>query len=174
MSASLDELDKALPPGAVQPNLLDYAAARASFRWDEARRSLSGLPGGQGLNMAHEAVDRHVADGRGDHVALRFLGKDGARRDFTYRDLCEQSSRFANLLQTLGIGKGDRVFALLPRLPELYIACLGTLKNRSVFSPLFSAFGPEPIALRVRLGEAKVLVTTRALYARKVAAIASE
>ena len=116
-------------------------------------------------------MDRHVSAGRGDHLAIRWLGKNGATRDFTYRALMEETGRFANMLRGLGVGKGDRVFALLPRLPELYVACLGTLKNGSVFSPLFSAFGPEPIAARVTLGEGRVLVTTAALYAKKVAPI---
>ena len=67
-----------------------------------------------------------------------------------------------------GIGKGDRVFSLLGRVPELYIAALGTLKNGSVFSPLFSAFGPEPIKARMTIGEASVLVTSEAFYRRKI------
>jgi acetyl-CoA synthetase len=167
------EIQKNIRPGLPAPNLRDYDQARASFSWEQARRSLAGLPDGRGLNMAHEAVDRHVSLGRGGHLALRFLGKDGNKRDLTYADLAEQTSRFANLLRRLGVGKGDRVFALLPRVPELYVAALGTLKNGSVFSPLFSAFGPEPIALRLRLGGAKVLVTTSLLHARKVAAIRS-
>ena len=75
------------------------------------------------------------------------------------------------MLQSLGVGKGDRVYALLGRVPELYVAALGTLKNRSVFCPLFSAFGPEPIRARMTIGQAKVLVTTQPLYQRKVAAI---
>ena len=74
------------------------------------------------------------------------------------------SNRFANVLRGLGIGKGDRVFALAGRIPELYIAALGALKNGSAFCPLFSAFGPEPIQQRLSIGEGKVLVTTRALY----------
>ena len=61
---------------------------------------------------------------------------------------------------SLGVGKGDRVFALAGRIPELYIAALGTFKNRSLFCPLFSAFGPEPIRARLSIGQAKVLVTT--------------
>jgi acetyl-CoA synthetase len=63
------------------------------------------------------------------------------------------------------------VFALAPRVPELYIAALGTWKARAVFCPLFSAFGPEPILTRMTLGHARVLVTTTALYERKVAAL---
>ena len=69
--------------------------------------------------------------------------------DLTYADLREQSNRFANLLSALGIEAGERVFCLAGRIPELYLAALGTLKNRSVFCPLFSAFGPEPICQRM-------------------------
>ena len=151
------------------PNLTDYEAFRRAFRWDQARAELDGLPGG-GLNIAHEAVDRHVAHGRGGHLAIRWLGKTGEQRDFTYAELAQLSDRFAALLARLGIGKGDTVFALTGRIPELYIAALGTLKNGSVFSPLFSAFGPEPIETRMQMGAAKVLVTTEALYRRKVEA----
>ncbi|MGZ6125092.1 MAG: AMP-binding protein, partial [Myxococcales bacterium] len=154
----------------VEPNLLDYESVRASFSWREAAKALDGLPGG-GLNIAHEAVDRHAAGARRDHPALRFLGKRGEGRTITYGDLSRESSRFAHVLGRLGIAKGDRVFALLGRIPELYVAALGTLKNRSVFCPLFSAFGPEPMQARLSLGDARVLVTTPALYARKAAGI---
>ena len=133
-------------------------------------RGLSGLPGG-GINIAHEAVDRHAAGARAGHLALRWLGKDGSRRDFTYRDLAELSNRFANALQQLGIGAGSRVFVLAGRIPELYVAVLGALKNRCVASPLFSAFGPEPIHTRLSMGAGSVLVTTESLYRRKVAGL---
>jgi acetyl-CoA synthetase len=155
----------------VAPNLADYEAARAAFSWTGARGDLSGLPGGQGLNIAHEAVDRHAAGPRAEHLALRWLGKSGAVRDYTYRDLRALTNRFANVLSGLGITKGDRVYALAGRIPELYIAALGTLKHGSIFCPLFSAFGPEPIRARLAIGEARVLVTTAALYERKVAGL---
>jgi len=158
-------------PWPVPPNLADYEGACAAFSWNAARAALDGLPGGLGLNIAHEAVDRHAAGPRRDQLALRFLGKDGVRRDFTYGELSQATSRFASALRSLGVGKGDRVFALLGRVPELYVAALGTLKNGSVFSPLFSAFGPEPIRARLELGGGKVLVTTEGLYRKKVAAI---
>ena len=87
------------------------------------------------------------------------------------RDLAQLTNRFANVLAASGVAQGDRVFVLAGRIPELYIAALGTLKNRSVFCPLFSAFGPEPIRARMAIGEAKVLVTTESLYRRKVEAI---
>ena len=70
-------------------------------------------------------------------------------RDFTYRDLALETSRFANVLAGLGVQAGERVFILAGRIPELYIAVLGALKQRCVVSPLFSAFGPEPIHTRL-------------------------
>jgi len=109
------------------------------------------LPGG-GLNIAYEAVDRHVLAGRGNGVAFTWLAKDWVRREFTYSDLHEQTNRFAAVLRGLGVANGDAVFGLMGRIPELYITALGSLKNGSVFSPLFSAFGPEPIRQRLLIG----------------------
>ena len=154
---------------SVVPNLVDYDEARASFSWEAARRRLSGLPGGIGLNIAHETIDRHASGPSRNRVALKCLGKSGAVHEYTYAQMGELTSRFANVLGSLGIGKGDRVFALAGRIPELYVAALGTLKNGSVFSPLFSGFGPEPIRARMSIGKAKVLFTTKSLYRRKVA-----
>jgi acetyl-CoA synthetase len=151
----------------VVPHLLDYERARAEFSWQRARAELDGLPRGGGLNIAHEAVDRHAAGARAEHLALRWIGKQGEVRDFTYADLRRLSNRFANVLRRLGVGKGDRVFLLAGRVPELYVAALGTLKNGSVFCPLFSAFGPEPIEQRLAIGEGRVLVTTASLYRRR-------
>ncbi len=156
---------------AVTPNLLDYEAARASFSWAAARAELSGLPGGRGLNIAYEAVDRHARGPARERLALRFLRKEGGIQDFTFGALAEATDRFAAALRRLGVGRGERVFALAGRIPELYVAALGTLKAGAVFCPLFSAFGPEPIRQRLTLGEAKALVTTGPLYRRKVAAL---
>jgi len=153
----------------VAPNMLDYDSVRASFSWNTARALLDGLPQGRGLNIAYEAVDRHVLAGRGARIAIRWLGKDGSRRELSYGALAEDSNRFANLLGRLGVGKGDRVFALLGRVPELYAAALGSFKAGCVFCPLFSAFGPEPVRARLALGKGRVLVTSQSLYARKVA-----
>jgi acetyl-CoA synthetase len=153
------------------PNLRGYDATRSSFTWAKARADLDGLPHGAGLNIAHEAVDRHAAGARSSRVALRWLSKDGSSRDFTYADLRDETNRFANVLRRLGVGKGDVVATLAGRIPELYIAALGTLKNGSVFTPLFSAFGPEPIQTRINIARARVLVTTDVLYRKKVEAI---
>ncbi|NEX62368.1 acetate--CoA ligase [Noviherbaspirillum galbum] len=149
----------------IKPNWTDYAAERAAFSWEAARAHLAGLPGG-GLNIAHEAVDRHAADPRsGSRIALRFLGSG---RDIDYRALAGLTNRFANVLAGLGVARGERVFTLLGRVPALYVSVLGSLKAGAVACPLFSAFGPEPVATRMGLGDARVLVTTADLYRRKV------
>ena len=157
------------PEDRANANLKDYEAEVAGFSWDAARAELAGFPGG-GLNIAHEALDRHVQAGRGAQLALRWIGRDDTVRDFTYAELTLQANRFANLLQSLGVKRGDRVYSLLGRTPELYFAALGTLKAGCVFTPLFSAFGPEPIRARMEIGQASVLVTSEVLYRRKVEA----
>ena len=141
--------------------------------WEAARRELDGLPGG-GLNIAHEAVDRHAAGARAGHVAFRWLSAGGGKRDISYEELARLSGRFANLFRGLGIAKGDAVFVLCGRIPELYAAVLGGLKCGAVVSPLFSAFGPEPLKTRVNLGRGKVLVTTDMLFERKVKKVLAE
>ncbi len=171
MSESRERIVKPRP--AVAPNLGDYDGACATFSWDDARRELDGLPAGRGLNIAHEAVDRHAAGARRAHVALRWLGKHGETENLTYATLSELSNRFANALAQLGVTKGDRVYALMARIPELYVAALGTWKNRSIFCPLFCAFGPEPVRARLAIGGARVLVTSASLYERKIAALRS-
>ena len=155
---------------APPPHLLDYDATCAAFRWDDARSLLDGLPAG-GLNIAHEAVDRHLAHGRGGKVAIRWIGKGGERLDLTYEQLARKTNRFANALQALGVAPGESVFVMMGRQPQLYVSVLGALKARCAVTPLFSQFGPEPIATRAEMADARVLVTTPELYKRKVAAL---
>lgn len=136
--------------------------------WKAARARLAGLPGG-GLNIAHEAVDRHVSSGHGSQAALIWLGRDGERRVLSYADLAEDAARFAHVLCAHGIKPGERLFLLSGRVPALYAATLGAMKAGVVVSPLFAAFGPEPVRARMEIGEASVLVTTEASYRRTVA-----
>ncbi|MFI6660682.1 AMP-binding protein [Streptomyces sp. NPDC050523] len=156
-------------PPPVPPNLDDYDKVCAAFSWSGARIGLRGLPGRGGLNIAYEAVDRHAESGRAGAVALRCVARDDSVTTVTYGELARSTARFANVLRRLGIGRGDRVVTLLGRCPELYAVVLGTLKNTSVLCPLFSAFGPDPVAQRLRLSDARVLVTTADLYRKKAA-----
>jgi acetyl-CoA synthetase len=148
----------------------NYGEERRRFDWDEVRKLLL-EPARTGLNIAHVALDRQVAAGHGERRAVRFIGRNGCHADYTYRQLMRSANRCANALLALGLERGDRVFALLGRSAALHIAALGTMKAGLAFCPLFSAFGPEPIRMRLDLGGADVLVTTDALYVRKVAGL---
>jgi len=141
--------------------------------WEAARARLQGLPGG-GLNIAHEALDRHVVAGHGAQPALIWLGRDGQREILTYADLAADAARFAHVLRAHGVERGERLFLLSGRVPVLFSATLGALKAGVVVSPLFAAFGPEPVRARMEIGGASVLVTTAQHYKRKVAPWRSE
>ena len=156
----------------VRPNLYDYDLQSASFSWEELAKELDGLPGG-GLNIAYEAVDRHVAHGHGDKPAILWEGKNGEQETYTYADLARMSNKWANALKALGVQKGDRVFVFLDRIPELYAAVFGTLKAGAVIGPLFSAFGPDAVKDRLLDSGAAVFLTSPDLW-RRVEAIRPE
>jgi acetyl-CoA synthetase len=166
-----DVIHKEHKGGQAPPNLEDYELARQEFSWEAARDELDGLPGRGGLNIAHEAVDRHAEGRQGEYIAIRWLGRRGQTRDLTYAELGEQSSRFAHGLKRLGVQPADRVCTLLGRIPELYVAALGTLKHRAVFSPLVSTLDPTALRQRLQIGRPRVLVTTPQMYEDKVVPI---
>ncbi|HEY6999501.1 MAG TPA: acetate--CoA ligase, partial [Candidatus Binatia bacterium] len=93
----------------VTPNLDDYARTCAEFAWEKAEQAITRLPGNSGLNIAYECVDRHASSARRDRLALRWISKSGETRDISYEGLRRLTNRFANVLRSLGIGKGDRV-----------------------------------------------------------------
>ena len=171
----MDVIRKTPADYRVQPNLAEYGRERDQFRWSDVPDLCAGM--GHGLcNIAYAAVDRHAAGPAAERIALRFLTDmpwDGVitTRDLSYAELGRLSRRFSSVLRSFGINRGGRVFTIMGRRPELYLAMLGALRNGSVVSPLFSAFGPEPIATRVNIGQADVLVTTKAIYQRKIAKI---
>jgi acetyl-CoA synthetase len=144
--------------------------------WDAAWNEIGGPPvDGRGVNIADRVIDRHVRAGRGEHVALRWFGRDDVDAqhpvDITYQMLSTRTNRFASALRRRGFSPGSGVATLAGRLPELYVAALGTLKAECVYTPLFSAFGPDPIAQRLAIGGVKVLVTTPVHFRRKVVQI---
>ena len=116
---------------ARPPLIGDYAVRCRTFTWQQARGWLDGLPGG-GLNIAHEAVDRHARGALADAVAVRFLSRTQPTTELTYGELARHTDIAAVALQGLGIERGDRVCTLLPRSPELYLTALGTLKAGAV------------------------------------------
>jgi acetyl-CoA synthetase len=147
---------------------------RQSFSWEAAEKAVGLVPSGSGLNIGYAAVDRHVAEGRGSHAALRWITRGKETTELSYAELAGQSGRFSNALAQLGIEPGDRVFTLLNRVPALYVSALGIWKRGAIFSPLFSAFGPEPIKSRMAIAEPKALVTTARFFERKVKPVLGE
>ncbi|CAA7627577.1 AMP-binding protein [Magnetospirillum sp. SS-4] len=143
-------------------------AGDAASPWGDALAELAAPSGG--LNIAVACVDRHVAAGGGQRVALRWLGRRQDRRDITFAELADLSGRAARVLGDLGLAPGDTVAVMLDRIPELYAAALGTWKAGGVYCPLFSAFGPGPLRARLEIGRARVLIVSDELYARKLAA----
>ncbi|WP_068781958.1 acetate--CoA ligase [Paenibacillus sp. GM2] len=149
---------------AASSHLGSYEEAYANFNWEEVEKQFSWYETGK-VNMAYEAIDRHVDAGKGDRVALRF--SDASRNEsYTFQDLKDQTNRFANVLRSRGIAKGDRVFIFMPRSPELYITLLGTLKVGAVVGPLFEAFMETAVKDRLEDSGATAIITTPALLPR--------
>src|SRR5271156_3392397 len=100
-----------------------YHEAYASFSLDEFAQEVLRAPLDAELNAYVACCARWVDS---DRVALRWMGADGQKRDITYRELDTESARFANLLKARGITRGDVVAGMLPRIPALLVAVLGT------------------------------------------------
>lgn len=159
-----------LGPPRLPPNLADYERATSSFSWESAWREL-GLTAGGHVNIADIALDRHARGPNADRVALRILDADLHATELRFRQLAAMVNRFVNGIDALGVERGAVIATFMGRLTELYVAALGTLKSGRTYCPLFFAFGPEPAKARLALGDARVLVTTAALYRRKIAPI---
>jgi len=126
-----------------------------AFRWEESARAM-GFTAGAPVNLGRAIVDRHAGSGR---PALRWFGKRGEARTYTFDELARLTARFANVLRARGVGPGDRVVGFLPRIPEMLLAMIGTWKVGAVYVPIFTGFGPDAIEFRVRHSGARVLVT---------------
>ncbi len=111
------------------------------------------------LNVAANCLDRHVAAGLGDRVAIHFEGEPGDTRTITYADLLAEVQRFANALKGLGVEKGDRVNIYLPMIPEAAIAMLACARIGAPHSVVFGGFSSQALADRIDDAEAKVLIT---------------
>ncbi|MGZ3634220.1 MAG: acetate--CoA ligase [Parachlamydiaceae bacterium] len=158
--------------------LSDYAQIATSYSWaDEMRRYLEKSDGN--INICYETLDRHLGTAIENKTALRCISKTwpddkNGVVDISYGELIVRTCQFAHGLVRLGIKKGDKVFALLPRISELYVSALGTLRMGAVFSPLFSAFGAEPIQTRIKIGQATVLISLASFYQKKIAPVRNE
>jgi acetyl-CoA synthetase len=118
------------------------------------------------LNVSENCLDRHVAAGRGDKVAFHWEGEPGDTRTITYGELLDEVARFANVLKSLGVAKGDRVNIYLPMIPEAAVAMLACARIGAPHSVVFGGFSAQSLADRISDAEAKVLVTADGGYRR--------
>jgi len=121
-------------------------------------------------NIGYACSTLQCERGLSNKVAMRWIDAHGSRTDFTFGDLEQQSNRFAHVLTSQGVGKGDIFFTFLPKMPEQFFAFLGTLKTQAVCGTLFSNFGED--ALLDRLGDSGAvgIITRKSLY-KKIARI---
>jgi acetyl-CoA synthetase len=111
------------------------------------------------LNVSYNCLDRHVEAGHGDKVAYHWEGEPGDTRTITYADLLDEVSRFANVLKSLGVQRGDRVAIYLPMIPELPVAMLACARIGAPHSVVFGGFSADALRGRIIDAEAMVLIT---------------
>jgi acetyl-CoA synthetase len=121
---------------------------------------------GARMNIVHSCLDRHRDGELRDKTAIVWEGEPGEVRKLTYAELDRQTSQLAGALRRLGVGQGDRVAIFMPMCPEVAVSVLAAAKIGAVIIPLFSGYGPEAIATRLRDGEAKVLICGDGFYRR--------
>ena len=135
--------------------LPNYETFLSTFRVEDLASQFAGSFD-TGLNVCYECCDRYAGT---NTPALFWESKDGRSATYTFDELMRLSAQFANMLREQGIGPGDRVAALLPRIPELLVVALGTWRAGAVYQTLFTAFGPKAIEYRVQQSGARLLVT---------------
>ena len=191
--ANLGSEDRLFPPtpefaaqANAQPGIFDSAAADRLGFWDEQAQHItweqpytsvldwSNAPFAHWfvdghLNVAYNCVDRHVEDGFGEQVAVRFEGEPGDRRDLTYADLLREVSKTANALTALGIKAGDRVAIYLPMIPEAVISMLACARIGAPHSVVFAGFSATALRSRIDDAQASLVITSDGQYRRGAA-----
>jgi acetyl-CoA synthetase len=117
-------------------------------------------------NVSYNALDKHIAEGRGDRTAILWEGEPGDTRKLTYSDLHRDVCKFANCLKSLGIGQGDVVSIYMPMVPELAVAMLACARIGAIHSVIFAGFSAEAIADRNNDAKAKLQITADAGWRR--------
>ncbi len=148
------------------PNLSNYNDTKNSFSWDSAEKQTITLFDDGTMNIAHDCIDKHALGNKKDKTALIFHSKNNEREHYTFDDLRQSSNKFAHILDSLGVVKGDRVFLFLPTIPERYVAFIGTLKTGAVVGTMFAAFQEMALLDRLSDSEAKIVITDPELYPR--------
>lgn len=164
--SSKNIIHKDIEKFSPKPNLLDYEKIYKSFSFEKATKEEVDFFSDGSLNIAYNCIDRHALGKRKDKIALFFEGANGEKEKYTFSDLKTLTDKFANVLVSQNIKKGERVFIFLPPIPERYVAFLGILKMGGVVGTMFSAF--QEMALLDRLSDscAKVVITNSVLFPR--------
>ncbi|MGL4611444.1 MAG: acetate--CoA ligase [Trueperaceae bacterium] len=121
--------------------------------------------GGQ-TNISYNCLDHQVAQGHGDKVAFYWEGEPGDTRTITYNDMLIETSKFANVLKSKGIGKGDRVAIYMPMIPEAAVAMLACARIGATHSVVFGGFSAQALADRIMDAKAKAVITADGGYRR--------
>jgi acetyl-CoA synthetase len=160
--------------------MIDESRANPDAFWDRAARELPWMRewdtvfewtfptfrwfiGGQ-TNLAWNALDRHVEQGRGAHTALIYFNERGERRTFTYTELLAEVTRAAAALRALGIGKGDRLTIYMPTCPEAIVLMLATVRIGAIHSVVFAGFGARALGDRIQASGSRLVFTADVTY----------
>jgi len=140
----------------IKPNIENYDNFYKNFRWE--------VP--EYYNFAYDVVDKHAKE-NGDKTALISVDHNGENPiKHTFSDLSGLSNKFANVLKKYGVKKGDRVFIMLPRIPEWYITVLGCMKAEAIFMPTPTLSMPKDIEYRINQAEASIAITNSEFTSR--------
>lgn len=153
------------PSAISSANMPDYEKEYQEFSWDQAKEELTFFEDGT-FNAAYNAVDRHANSEKKDRLALIYESDTGEKETYTFSQFKELTDKFANVLTSNGVQKGDRVFIFLPPIPERYIAFLGILKTGAIAGTMFSAFQEAALIDRLSDSGAKIVVTNSELFPR--------
>ncbi|MBS4224592.1 acetate--CoA ligase [Lederbergia citrea] len=146
-----------IPPIKGSYNVQSDLAEKQSIAWEEIEKNFSWHETGK-VNMAYECVDRHVAEGFGEKIALHYVEGESEWK-LTYEELKSETDRWARVLKKHGVNKGDFLFVFLPKHPECHIAILAAIKIGAVVGPLFEAFMEEAVRDRISDCGGKFLIT---------------
>src|SRR5919108_3611909 len=167
---SLEEYERVYKESVEQPEKFWGRVARELYWFKPWDRVLEWNPpaakwfvGGQ-INISYNCLDRHVQSWRKNKAALIWEGEPGEVRTLSYQQLHRAVQRFANVLKSLGVKKGDRVAIYMGMTPELAVAMLACARIGAVHSVVFGGFSANALVDRIRDSEASVLVTQDGTY----------
>lgn len=161
-----NSIHKNIAEFSKKPNLENYEKVYHDFSWEKAEKEFVDFFSDGKLNIAYNAIDRHAQSDKKNKVALFYEGAQGEKEQYTFADMQKLTNKFANVLDDLGVVKGDRVFIFLPSIPERYVAFLGILKIGAIVGTMFSAFQEMALVDRLSDSQAKIVITNAALYPR--------